>query len=642
MKSSIFPQLKAYAAGQPALFSRKASMIARKFSRTAVAVATAASLLVGTVPHALAVATQVQSIQSLTWPDARVTPGGEVKVKPEGEFASSVRFSGDRDYLGFSFTTEPRTGEVTIRVADNVAPGESTMFVIKVRDGVHTVEREVRVDVVNQPGKMAQNYPAEYFGVFTSLDRPVVAPLQGEVPAGTTFSVTAPEHYAVEVDNKGALTVTQTDVLRFRSNTAASVTVHYPDGSEETLAVPLMTTDLEEGSHSEGDRPDLYEFLEDPDKYLIRPEWGQTVMPGDESRSTRFENSGLDAKSFKFREDLAPSLTKRFDVDVDEHTGEVTLTPKRPIRTAGSRFFVPVEVTYSNQRVGLGSAVFEIGQPGLWASERVRLEYQTVEAPTPGPFTSVLKGDFPEGTRFEHYGEVLPGWTVNVARATGDITVNPPKNTKPNISFEMTVVAQFPDGSMTYLSAPFRLVSPENPQSRTANVTYPDFELHPGETVTYEPDGLPADSIVTIKHTNYAEQRGIDVSVDSRTGAVTISARPDASTSSNTRQVILNVLFEDGSETVFGANYKVTDPDPAPAPGPEPTPKPETTPEPERTPSPEPTATPTPEVEPTNPPQEDGSSTGGIIAIVLGVLAALGGLTFAAKPQLEQMGLWPR
>jgi len=612
-------------------------MSARKFGRTAVAVATAASLVCGgaTVPRALAETTQVQSIDSLSWPDVRITPGGEVKVKPAGEFSSDVRFSGGQEYLGYSFTTEPRTGEITIRVADDVSPGERTMLTVAVSDGFRTVQRTVQVDVVDQLGEMAQKYPVEYDGVYTSLDQEVTEPLLGEVPEGTKFSVVAPEHYSVEVDDKGTLTVTQTDFLRFRSNTAAAVTVHYPDGSEATLAVPLMTIYVDEQSRDELSRDELVAFFENPDEYGILPEWDHTVMRGDETAVARFDDSSSNAVSVKFREDLVPYLTKRFDVDVDKQTGQVTMTPRRPIKTSGSQFFVPVEVTYDDQSVGLGSAVFEIGEPGQWDNERAELEYQKVEAPTPGPFTAKLDGDFPEGTWFEPYGEFMPGWTVDVARTTGEVTVTPLKNTKPNIAFEADVAAHFPDGSVKYLVAPFHLVKPENSQSETAHVTYPDVELHPGETVSYSPDGLPEGSVVTLKHLNGADRDGNDVSVDSRTGALTISAKPDAVTSIRAHHLVLKVVFEDGSDTMVGANFKVT------APEAEITPEPESTPEPE----PEPTPETTPEPAPTTPapaPADEGSSTGGIIAIVIGVLAAIGGLAFAAKPQLEQMGLWPR
>ena len=612
-------------------------MSAKNFGRAAVAVATAASLVCGgaIVPHALAETTQVQSIDSLSWPDVRITPGGEVKVKPEGEFSSDVRFSGDQDYLGYSFTTEPRTGEVTIRVADDVSPGERTMLTVGVSDGFRTVQRTVQVNVVDQLGEMAQKYPVEYYAVYTSLDQEVAEPLQGEVPEGTTFSVVAPEHYSVEVDDKGTLTVTQTDSLRFRSNTAAAVTVHYPDGSEATIEVPLLTMDVDEQSFEELRREDLSDFFNYLYDHRIQPEWHHTVMRGDETAVAQFDGPTRGAESFKFREDLVPYLTKRFDVYVDRQSGEVTMTPKRPMKTSGSQFFVPVEVTYSDQSVGLGSAVFEIGEPGLWDNERAELEYKKVEAPTPGPFTSKLGGDFPYGTWFEPYGEFMPGWTIDVARTTGEVTVAPPNNTKPNISFETDVAAHFPDGSVKYLVAPFLLVKPENPQSETARVTYPDVELHPGETVSYSPDGLPDGSVVTIFHTNYAEKHGVDIRVDSRTGALTVAAKQDASAFN--QDVFLDVVFNDGSGTKVGANIKVTVPEP----------EPEVTPEPEPEPEPEPTPTPTPEPtpEPTTPapaPANEGSSTGGIIAIVIGVLAAIGGLAFAAKPQLEQMGLWPR
>ena len=598
-------------------------MTAKKFGRAAVAVATAASLVCGgaTVPHALAETTQVQSIDSLSWPDVRITPGGEVKVKPEGEFSSDVRFSGNQEYLGYSFTTEPRTGEVTIRVADNVSPGELTMFTVEVKEGNRIAKRTVKVSVVDQLGEMVQKYPVEYYAVYTSLDQEVAEPLQGEVPEGTTFSVVAPEHYSVEVDDKGTLTVTQTDSLRFRSNTAAAVTVHYPDGSEATIEVPLLTMDVDEQSFEELRREDLSDFFNYLYDHRIQPEWHHTVMRGDETAVARFDGPTRGAESFKFREDLVPYLTKRFDVDVDKQTGQVAMTPKRPIKTSGSQFFVPVEVTYSDQSVGLGSAVFEIGEPGLWDNERAELEYNKVEAPTPGPFTAKLVGDFPEGTWFEQFGEFEPGWTIDVSRTTGEVIVTPPSNTKHNISFEVGVAAHFPDGSMSILDAPFRLVEPENPQAHNALVTYPYAKLHPGETVTLSPEGLPEGSIVVPKYLNHADRDGIEIHVDRTTGALTISAKPDAESSERASRLTLEVVFKDGSSRKVSANFKVTDPEPEVTPEPEPTPEPTT---------------------PTDVPRDEGSSTGGIIAIVIGVLAAVGGLAFAAKPQLEQMGLWPR
>lgn len=611
-------------------------MSAKKIGRAAVAFATAASLVCGgaMVPHALAETTQVQSIDSLSWPDVRITPGGEVKVKPEGEFSSDVRFSGERDYLGYSFTTEPRTGEVTIRVADGVSPGERTMLTVAVSDGFRTVQRTVQVDVVDQLGEMAQKYPVEYYAVYTSLDQEVAEPLQGEVPEGTTFSVVAPEHYSVEVDDKGTLTVTQTDSLRFRSNTAAAVTVHYPDGSEATLPVLLLTMDVDEQSFEELRREDLSDFFNYLYDHRIQPEWQYRIMPGDESEFAEFLGSTRGVDSFKLRDDLVPSLTQRFDVDVDEQTGQVTMTPKRPMKTSGSHYFVPVEVTYDDESVGLGSAVFEIGEPGLWDNERAELEYQKVEAPTPGPFTAKLEGDFPEGTWFEHYGEFVPGWTVDVARTTGELTVTPPNNTKPNISFEVGVAAHFPDGSMSLLDAPFRLVEPENPQAYNVIVTYPNAKLHPGETVTFSPEGLPEGSIVVPKYMNHADRDDIEIRVDSHTGALTISAKPDAESFKRARRLSLEIVFKDGSSKIVSANFWVTDPEPEVTPEPESTPEPEPEPAPETTPEPEPT-TPSPA------PADEGSSTAGIIAVVIGVLAALGGLAFAAKPQLEQMGLWP-
>ena len=130
-----------------------------KFSRTAIAVATTAALLGGGValPHSPATAATSQAFLSgLTWPVKQVTPGGTVEIAPQGSIPSNVRFEGSDDYLGYRFSTNPRTGVVTMHVAEDVIPNQRTQFMITGSDGVRARSFPIMIHVVDTIGEMAK------------------------------------------------------------------------------------------------------------------------------------------------------------------------------------------------------------------------------------------------------------------------------------------------------------------------------------------------------------------------------------------------------------------------------------------------------------------------------------------------------
>lgn len=603
-----------------------------KFSRAVVAIATAAAVFTGgvTVPQSLAETRTTQEAR-LHWPTAYVVPGGTVEVKPEGSFPSTMRFSGEEDYLGYRLTTNPVTGVATITVSEEVIPGESIRFNITTTDGVRELDYDLEVTVVDSLGTMARESDLDYPLALGAVDYVDEVKPFGDVPAGTTFGVVSPEHFDATISDDGTLSVKQLDELPSSSSSIVAVTATFADGSTKTLAVPVLVLTPDISTHPGGaSGENFYGFLFEN---RFKPEWHTASMAGDEPGYAEYTGEFAAASKFKLRDDLAPSLRYFGDISVNPDDGTVTVRPKRPI-TSRRHFVVPVEVEGPDGRVGVGFAEFVIDEPGRWQSEKAIVEYADVSAPTPGPFRSNPYTEVPEGTWFELSGDAPGATDVDVDRETGGITVRTPDRTRPGTTVILPVVAHFPDGSRKYTEAKFNLTKPEAPEANTIQIVYPRQTIQPGETVTIRPENLPEGAAVSVYETI---GRGISASVDEKTGAVTLAASEDAKGWSAGAK--LWVTFKDGSQNEAWALARLEEPTP--------TPTPEPLPEPTEQPEPETTEEPTPDVfEPIDVTEDesgsaDGSSTGGIIAIVLGVLATLGGLAFAAKPQLEKMGLWP-
>mgnify|MGYP002711925312 CR=1 FL=1 len=611
-----------------------------KFSRAVVAIATAAAVFTGgvTVPQSLA-ETRITQEADLHWPTAYVVPGGTVEVKPEGSFPSRVRFSGEEDYLGYRLTTNPVTGVATITVSEDVIPGESIRFNITTTDGERELDYDLDVTVVDSLGTMARESELNYPEVLTAHETEGVSRPLGDVPEGTTFDVVSPEHFETTISDDGTLSVKQLEELPTSSSSMVAVTATFADGSAQTFSVPVLVTTFEDGQRPELANATIEEYYDFLFENRFKPEWEVAYMAGDESEYAEYAGEFAEGSKFKLRDDLVPNLRYFGDVSVDPDNGTVIVSPKRPIRNV-RRIDVPVEVEGPDGRVGVGVAEFVIVEPGRWQSEKAVVEYPEVSAPTPGPFTSNPYTEVPEETWFELFGDAPEGTDVDVDRETGEVTIRTPDRTRPGTTLIVPIVAHFPDGSRKYTEANFLLTEPENPEASTIEVTYPTQMIKPGETVTLHPDNLPEGAAVSVYETF---GRGSSVSVDEKTGDVTIAASEDARRESAGAK--LWVTFRDGSQNEVWAYVNFEEPTPTPEPSPEPTEQPE--PQPSPSPEPETTEEPTPDVfEPADVTEDEsgsaeGSSTGGIIAIVLGVLAALGGLAFAAKPQLEKMGLWP-
>ena len=263
------------------------------------------------------------------------------------------------------------------------------------------------------------------------------------------------------------------------------------------------------------------------------------------------------------------------------------------------------------------------------------MKYPAASATTTEIATAKPVGDFPEGTTFEINQTPPAGWQVKIDRHTGEINLTPPQRTRAGTTVTMPVTARFPDGSRTYLETNFTFTKPEVEQASVTTVRYPTARLLPGESVTVKPNNWPDGAVVSI--TNLVV-RDLTFTADTSTGAITITAGKNADVAQIAANVV--VTYKDGSQNtarlpiaIRSNTTTATQPSDAPGPGspaPAPAPKP-------GTPS---TANPAPAPAPAPTPggtDKEGSSTGGIIAIVLGVLALLGAAGFA----VTQMGSLP-
>lgn len=612
-----------------------------KFSRTVAAVATTAALLSGgvAVPLSPATAASLNAFDTLSWPQAKAMPGSTVEITPKGTIPDDVRFEGSDDYLGYRYTTDPHTGVVTMHIADDVIPNERAQFVIHATDGVHERDYTFEVKVVGTTGQMAEHSSLEYYPALTVEDGTnsvlSVAQLQGDFPEGTRFEVTAPDHFEVTAADNGDLSVTQLDAVKPGSKTAAGVTAIFPDGSTRTLVADIYAYS-KELNESLGNGASIDDFFNTIYDNALTPAWGKREMMGSEPASATLRTDLPEGTTFKTRPDLSPFIFRIMDIDVDERSGEVVVTPKRPI-IKGWKFHVPVEATTPDNQIGLGWAAFSVTESGMWDFETFKVTYPQTSTPTPEKATAKPQGNFPKGTTFELRQKPPAGWRAHIDRNTGEITVTPPARTKPGTGVRMPVRVHFPDGSRDVAEATFAFTKPEVAQADKVKVRYPTAVLKPGGSVTVRPTNLPEGATVTVEKWN---NRDLKFNVDESTGAITITAPKDA----HTRQTgeYVTVTYNDGTQNHATLPLRINKATPSTDTPSTDTPKPAAPAVSDTAPSKSKPSTAAPsDPAPANNAQpaatNDGSSTGGIIAIVLGVLALLGGAAFAAT----QMGALP-
>ncbi|MGV0433048.1 YPDG domain-containing protein [Corynebacterium sp. 20_84] len=184
------------------------------------------------------------------------------------------------------------------------------------------------------------------------------------------------------------------------------------------------------------------------------------------------KGSDLPSPVSKFEIPETVQAPEGYTVDLDESTGEVTLTFPKDAKP-GTKFEVPVVAVLEDGTRTVGSAPFEVA---VDTDTTVEPEYEDklVEPGTPAESKPVFKKqdkdgnvtdetvDAPEGSEFSipDSFKAPEGYTVEVDKTTGVVTVeaDPEKLDKDTVEeFEVPVTVEYPDGSKDHAKAKFEL-----------------------------------------------------------------------------------------------------------------------------------------------------------------------------------------
>ena len=486
-------------------------------------------------------------------------------------------------------------GTVVARPPRNAEPSEYRVEVQDDSGETHTITVEV-----DEPTPMAQQHEVRFplipvpAGATRQAGRPRATVTDGpfvyadrRLPEGTRFEVDPAYADWVRVDNNGRLTFTPPkDAAPGIREIPVKVT--FPDGSSRTYAAeveigdPLLAYTTELG-YEEG--------------LSVRPGEGITVLR---------TGAAVLPEGTTFEVDRSQALGDWVAI-VDEHTGNLRVfAPQQgEVKVPVIAYFADgssAELTAS-VRVSTSSALANAHSPS----------YADVSAAPGGTVTVKLRGSVPAGTTFA----VVDGGglrNVGVDRRTGSLKIELPADAQLDTPYTVTVRVRYADGSTEEITV--QVTAASEAARFTPRVAGVTAEI--GEATTVRTGLNQNAKLAEFDHD------GWQVFYDRATGELT--AKPNSDVPVGTvLKVPMKVTFPDGSTKIVEYAFTATD-------------------------------TPAPAVKQnrTSSGSSDGSSSGpvdgssasgGWIAVVLGLLAMIAGVGYAAflnqdaiRAQLKQYG----
>lgn len=244
-----------------------------------------------------------------------------------------------------------------------------------------------------------------------------------------------------------------------------------------------------------------------------------------------------------------------WSIAVDPATGAMTVTPG-PDAVPGQAVNVPVLVTYrdgttdtaiaplvvQDNEAGLNTPGYEAGnvKPG----ESLTLQ-QTADT------------DLPPGTRFSVPSDFTPpaGWTYSIDPATGAVNVQAPPGAQPGDRIDVPVTVTYPDGTTDNAMASI-VVIPNDAQANSP--AYDQATTKPGVAVDISQVGdtsMPDGTQYTLD--GYTPPTGWSVTIDSQTGALTVTPPADANPGDSIAVPVV-IKYPDGSTQTVTAPVVVT------------------------------------------------------------------------------------
>ncbi|OFP36028.1 hypothetical protein HMPREF2990_07310 [Corynebacterium sp. HMSC071B10] len=211
---------------------------------------------------------------------------------------------------------------------------------------------------------------------------------------------------------------------------------------------------------------------------------------------------------------------------------------------------VPVVVTYADGTADTTAAEFKFRQRPL--SETIDIEYHQGVMAAPGETVQVnhLENDLPEGTEFMLApSQDFQGWFVHVDPETGVVSATAPENGGAD-SLKVIVKVSYLDGSEQ--EVPVGVRKKPNPATSQYQPKY-ENALVSKQTAHQAPQlvGLPQGTKFSI-----ANDGGLDVQVNERTGNLSVQARPDSMPAAS-HQVTVRVQYPDNTSELVTVTFTV-------------------------------------------------------------------------------------
>lgn len=231
-----------------------------------------------------------------------------------------------------------------------------------------------------------------------------------------------------------------------------------------------------------------------------------------------------------------------FDTDYPgasvDNTGRVTFAPAVDAPIGAT--LVPVKATFPDGSTTEYAVRFDVDE--AFQSDRFDPAYQKDKGAVPGRIAvvDVVSGPkLPSATRFLLQEENLQGWKVAVDKLTGRISAIAPDNAQP---IEPTICVSYGDGSDDYITVPIGVLDPATADSN-AEVAFDVTPARAGEATVVKPAGdVPAGAVFEIAPGSTTIAR----SINPATGEMIVDL-PKSALAGSTFTATYRIHFADGS-----------------------------------------------------------------------------------------------
>ncbi|MBC3179315.1 YPDG domain-containing protein [Corynebacterium lujinxingii] len=349
----------------------------------------------------------------------------QIKDLPKG---STFQITPGQDLGEWTPEIDPNTGEITVTIPKGANPGDTQTILVDVKypDGSTDAKVPAKVIVLNEPA----------YGQIT--DKPgetVELPQTGDVVEGSTFEI-----------------ATDQDLGEWKpviDPETGKITVTIPENANPGDVKEILVNVTDPNS----DTPDTV-----PAKVIVHgaPKYPAVEKtPGDDVTLTPGKDNVPEDSTFEITpdQDLGD-----WEPVIDPKTGEITVQVPENAKPGDSKT-IDVTVTYPTGKTDEVPAKITVKDPTTAPGE----------VPGTGNVIIVYPGDkqqftpeFPNGDgkditfEIRDSWKVPEGWDITIDPKTGDLTITPPADLKPNTTITVPVEVTYPNGETKTIEVPVR------------------------------------------------------------------------------------------------------------------------------------------------------------------------------------------